>query len=90
MNSDMEGAQVLRATRSFFKTRDTDHSKLISNLASWPFGPFRPFLRRKGKKGEKVSDLKRSESLDLIKAKRREKSPVKPTEKVSKKVPKRS
>jgi hypothetical protein len=29
-------------------------------------------------------DLKRSESLDLIKAKRREKSPVKPTEKVSK------
>lgn len=28
MNSDMEGAQVLGAARSFFKTRDTDHSKL--------------------------------------------------------------
>ncbi|KAJ7756537.1 hypothetical protein B0H14DRAFT_3512170 [Mycena olivaceomarginata] len=28
MNSDMEGAQVLGAARSFFKMRDTDHSKL--------------------------------------------------------------
>jgi hypothetical protein len=56
------------------------HQQLSKLAFSGLFRPFRPFLRQKGKKVEKVLDLKRSESLDLIKAKRQEK----PTEKVQK------